>query len=206
MASNQAFVLSPTAFRAIEGQGLTLGNSAENPDVIVDIPHISKIQTGVNFLNDSGAKYKQENGKQVLDNLYLTFYGSQLVTTDFTVTWKLGMTYGELLNKFRLDTDDSEVVKLYLNIDGKNTVISIDYGKVDLDEEVELKINRKGGSTLGKYVLSAGKTVTGGNTGSNGGVNESNPNTGAEDMIGAAAAMAVVSGIAMAAVTLKKRK
>ncbi len=206
MDSNKAFVVSTTAFRAIEGKGLALANKAVDPTVIVEIPHISKIQTGVNFLNESGVKYKKVNGKQVFDNFYLTFYGNQLVTTDFTVTWKLGVSYGELLNRFGLDTDESEVVKLHLNMDGKDSVIAIDYSKVSLNDEVELTINRKGGSTLGKYVLSAGKVTTGGNSGSNGGVNESNPNTGAEDVIGIAAAMAVVSGFAMAAVTVKKRK
>ncbi len=208
MSSDKAFVVSTTAFRSIVGKGLTLANKAENPSVIVEIPNISNIQKGVNFLNDSGVKYKKEDGVQVLDNFYLTFYGNQLVTTDFTVTWKLGVTYAELLRKFGLDTDESELVRLNLNMDGKNSTVLIDYSKVALNDEVEIQINRKGGSTLGKYVLSANKINAGGNnggsTGGNG--NESNPNTGAPDFIGMAAAAAIVSSFAVAAVALKKRK
>ncbi len=207
MSSNKAFVISTTAFRSIVGKGITLANKAVNPDVVVEIPNISKIQTGVNFLNDTGVKYKKVDGKDVLDNFYLTFYGNQLVTTDFTVTWKPGVTYGELLTRFGLDIDESEKVSFHLNVDGKDTKLVIDYATVNFNDEVEIKINRKGGSILGKYVLSADKVTVGGSNGSTDKPgNESNPNTGAENVVGAAAAVAVISLAAAAAVSLKKRK
>lgn len=218
MSSDKAFVISTTAFRSIVGKGITIGNKAVNPSVIIEIDEVATVQNGVNFLNDSGAKYKTVDGKQVLDNYYLNFYGTQRIFGGHTITWKPGCTYGELLDKFGLNTDESEVIKLHLNIDGKDSIISINYKNVNLYDEVEIKIQRDANSTLGRYILSANKVTAGGstggnsgsvggNTGSNGGSsNESNPNTGAEDMIGVAAAMAVVSVAAGAALALGKRK
>ncbi len=217
MSSNKAFVISTTAFRSIVDKGITLVDNSENPTVIVDIPKVSAGQHGVNFLNDSGAKYKKVDGEQVFDNYYLSFYGDQTISTDFTITWKPGCTYGELLQKFGKNTDESEVVFFHLNVDGKDSKLMIDYSKVNLYDEVEIEIVRKGGSTLGRYILSGSKVTTGGSTGSgntgsgsgsnNGGTSgEHNPNTGAEDFMGVAAAMAVVSVAAGAALALNKRK
>ena len=216
MSSDKAFVISTTAFRAIAGEGITLANKSVDPSVIVEIDEVSSYQTGVNFLNDSGAKYKTVDGKQVFDHYYLNFYGTQNVYSDFTITWKPGCTYGELLDKFGLNTDESEMVTLHLNVNGKDSKILVDYSKVNLYDEVELEIKREGGENLGKYILSAKKVTVenggsnGGNTGSgsgsNGGSGESNPNTGAEDFIGVAAAAAIVSAFAGAAAVLKKRK
>ena len=105
-------------------------------------------------------------------------------------------------------------MKFHLYIDGKDTELVIDYSKVNLYDEVELEIERKAGSTLGKYILSAEKVNTGnggsgsgsGSNGGSGSGSENNPSTGAADMIGVASAMAVVSLAAAAAVSLKKRK
>ncbi|MBR3935485.1 MAG: LPXTG cell wall anchor domain-containing protein [Oscillospiraceae bacterium] len=212
MSSGKAFVISTTAFRAIAGEGLTLANKSSDPSVIVEIDKVSATQTGVNFLNDSGAKYKKVNGDQVFDNYYLDFYGTQPIASDFTINWKPGCTYGELLTKFGMNTDETEKLTFHLNIDGKDTTFVIDYGKVNLYDEVEIEIERKAGSSLGRYVLSGSKVVvenkpgSGSGSGSNGGTGESNPNTGAEDMVGVVAAMAVVSMAAGAALMLKKRK
>lgn len=213
MSSNKAFVISTTAFRAIAGEGLTLANRASGFDVVIEIDEVAANQTGVNFLNDSGAKYKKVNGDQVFDYYYLDFYGKQPIASDFTITWKPGCTYGELLTKFGMNTDESEKLNFHLNIDGKDNKIEIDYSKVNLYDEVEIEIERKAGSTLGRYILSGSKVTAGGNTGSGTGNgsgsnsgNESNPNTGAEDMMGAVSAMAVVSAAAAAALAFKKRK
>ena len=215
MSSAKAFVISTTAFRAIAGKGLTLVNKSTDPSVIVEIDEVSANQSGVNFLNDSGAKYKKVDGEQVFDNYYLDFYGAQPIASDFTITWKPGCTYGELLNKFKMNTDESEKVTFHLNINGKDNKLVIDYSKVNLYDEVEIEIEREAGSTLGRYILSGTKVTTGGNTGSsgstgsgnNGGTSgEQNPNTGAEDMIGIVSAMAVVSAAAGMALVLKKRK
>ena len=219
MSSNKAFVISTTAFRSIVDKGITLVDNSADPTVIVDIPKVSASQSGVNFLTDSGAKYKKVDGEQVFDNYYLDFYGKQTIATDFTITWKPGCTYGELLQKFGKNTDETEKVVFHLNVDGKDNLISIDYSKVNLYDEVEIEIVRKAGSTLGRYILSGSKVTANGNggsgntgSGSNGGSSnggtsgESNPNTGAEDMIGIAAAMAVVSAAAGAAFALRKRK
>ena len=219
MSSSKAFVISTTAFRAIVGEGITFANSSKNPGVIVEIDEVSANQGGVNFLNDSGAKYKKVDGKQVFDNYYLDFYGTQTIASDFTITWKPGCTYGELLQKFGMNTDESEVLAFHLNIDGKDSRILVDFDEVNLYDEVEIKIDRKAGSTLGRYILSGTKVTTGGNTGTgsgsgsnNGGSNnggtsgEQNPNTGAEDMIGVISAMAVVSAAAGMALAFKKRK
>lgn len=212
MSSPKAFVISTTAFRAIAGEGLTLVNSTSDPSVIVEIDEVSANQGGVNFLNDSGAKYKKVDGEQVFDNYYLDFYGTQTIASDFTITWKPGCTYGELLHKFGMNTDESEKVTFHLNINGKDNKLVIDYGKVNLYDEVEIEIEREEGSTLGRYILSGKKVTVGGNGGSGSGSNnggtsgEQNPDTGAEDMIGIVSAMAIVSAAAGAALVLKKRK
>ena len=211
MSSPKAFVISTTAFRAIAGEGLTLVNSTSDPSVIVEIDEVSANQGGVNFLNDSGAKYKKVDGEQVFDNYYLDFYGTQTIASDFTITWKPGCTYGELLHKFGMNTDESEKVAFHLNINGKDNKLVIDYGKVNLYDEVEIEIEREAGSTLGRYILSGKKVTVGGNGGSGSGSNnggtsgEQNPDTGAEDMIGIVSAMAIVSAAAGAALVLKKR-
>ncbi|MBQ3530287.1 MAG: hypothetical protein IJA05_00015 [Oscillospiraceae bacterium] len=212
MSSPKAFVISTTAFRAITGEGLTLANNSTEPSVIVEIDEVSANQGGVNFLNDSGAKYKKVDGEQVFDNYYLDFYGTQTIASDFTITWKPGCTYGELLHKFGMNTDESEKVTFHLNINGKDNKLVIDYSKVNLYDEVEIEIEREAGSTLGRYILSGTKVTAGGNTGSGSGSNnggtsgEQNPDTGAEDMIGIVSAMAIVSAAAGAALVLKKRK
>ena len=217
MSSDKAFVISTTAFRAIAGEGITLANKSENPDVIVEIKEVSANQTGVNFLNEGGVKYKKVNGDQVFDHYYLDFYGTQPIASDFTITWKPGCTYGELLTKFGMNTDESEKLTFHLNIDGKDSTFVIDYSKVNLYDEVEIEIERKAGSALGKYVLSGKKVVidsTGSGSGmggrgagfSMGSSNEQNPNTGAESIVGMVAAAAVVSAFAGTALVLKKRK
>ncbi len=214
MSSAKAFVISTTAFRAIAGEGLTLVNNSKDPSVIVEIDEVSANQGGVNFLNDSGAKYKKVDGKQVFDNYYLDFYGTQTIASDFTITWKPGCTYGELLHKFGMNTDESEKLNFHLNIDGKDTKLTVDFSKVNLYDEVEIEIEREAGSTLGRYILSGKKVTAGGNTGNgsgsgsnNGGTSgEQNPDTGAEDMIGIVSAMAIVSAAAGAALVLRKRK
>lgn len=178
----------------------------------MEIDEVSANQGGVNFLNDSGAKYKKVDGEQVFDNYYLDFYGTQTIASDFTITWKPGCTYGELLHKFGMNTDESEKVTFHLNINGKDNKLVIDYGKVNLYDEVEIEIEREEGSTLGRYILSGKKVTVGGNGGSGSGSNnggtsgEQNPDTGAEDMIGIVSAMAIVSAAAGAALVLKKRK
>ncbi|MBE6893668.1 MAG: hypothetical protein E7482_06630 [Ruminococcaceae bacterium] len=214
MSSPKAFVISTTSFRAIAGEGLTLVNNSKDPSVIVEIDEVSANQGGVNFLNDSGAKYKKVDGEQVFDNYYLDFYGTQTIASKFTITWKPGCTYGELLHKFGMNTDESEKLNFHLNIDGKDTKLMIDFSKVNLYDEVEIEIEREAGSTLGRYILSAKKVTAGGNTGTgsgsgsnNGGTSgEQNPDTGAEDMIGIVSAMAIVSAAAGAALVLRKRK
>lgn len=208
VSTDKAFVISTTSFRSIAGEGITLVNDAKDPSVIVEIDEVAATQNSVNFLNESDEEYKKVDGKQVFSHYYLTFYGTQTVASDFTVTWKPGVTYAELLTKFGLNTNESEKVKFHLYMDGKDTELVIDYSKVNLYDDVELEIERKAGSTLGKYVLSASKVDLSGNgTGSgSGSANENNPQTGAEAPIGVVAALAVVSVAAAAAITLKKRK
>ena len=213
VSTNKAFVISTTSFRAIAGKGITIANSAKNPTVLVEIDKVATNQSGVNFLNESDEAYKTVDGKKVFDNYYLTFYGTQTIASDFTVTWKLGCTYGELLEKFGLNTNESEKVTFHLNIDGKDSKLVVDYGKVNLYDEVEIEIERKAGSTLGKYILSAEEVKAPSNGGSNSGSGSSsgkpgsqNPNTGAPDVIGVVSAAAIVSFAATAALALKKRK
>ena len=208
VSTNKAFVISTTSFRAIAGEGITLANRADNPSVIVEIDKVATTQTGVNFLNESDMEYKTVDGKRVFDYYYLTFYGKQAIASDFTITWKPGCTYGELLTQFGLNLNESEQVKLHLSADGKDNIVTVDYSKVNLYDEVEIVIERTAGSTLGQYTLSSGKVDVkpNGNGGSGSGSgSEKNPNTGAPDMIGVIAAMTIVSVAAAAAISLKRK-
>ncbi len=209
VSTNKAFVISTTSFRSVAGKGLTLANKSSHPDIIVEIGEVSTNQTGVNFLNESGKEFKTVNGKPVFDYYYLTFYGKQTIASDFDIIWKPGCTYGELLTQFGLSLNESEQVKLHVNADGKDSVITIDYSKVNLYDEVEIKILREAGTTLGKYILSASKvdannSGTGTGTGTGSGT-ESNPNTGAPEMVSTVMALAVISAIAGAAVSIKRK-
>ena len=212
VSTNKAFVISTTSFRAIAGKGITIGNSATNPTVLVEIDKVATNQSGVNFLNESDEAYKTVDGKKVFDNYYLTFYGTQAIASDFTVTWKLGCTYGELLEKFGLNTNESEKVTFHLNIDGKDSKLVVDYGKVNLYDEVEIEIERKAGSTLGKYILSAEEVKAPANGGSNSGSGSSsgkpgsqNPNTGAP-VAANMSTLSVLTIAAAAAAVLKMKK
>ena len=97
--------------------------------------------------------------------IQLHFYEPTVFRINFNSVFCNFYSFRELLEKFGLSTNESEKVTLHLNIDGKDTKVVIDYGKVNLYDEVELEIERKAGSTLGKYILSSAEVKAPSNNG-----------------------------------------
>lgn len=203
-----ANVISTTAFRAIEGKNITvaLGDGAQNDNAkyrtkfSVDIKSVAAGQKGVNFSHYTNFEdFKRDDIHAVAgENFQLKFgfYGDQVVKSKFTVNFDLGMNYFELREYFGKKIEEEDRVIFYILKDGK--VIGqqdVDFMKDDVTKNVTLTIDREN-ETLGQYAIAV--KVPAANKG------ETNPNTGAESIMGVVAAVAVVSVAAAAAVSLKK--
>ena len=106
------------------------------------------------------------------------------------------MNYFDLREYFGKKIEEEDIVTFYIIKDGK--VIGqqvVDFMKDDVTKNVTLTIDREN-ETLGQYAIAV--KVPAANKG------ETNPNTGAESIMGVVAAVAVVSVAAAAAVSLKK--
>ena len=204
---DDATVVPTTAFRAIEGYDLTV----ENDVLAVTIYDVAAGQRGVNFeayglkrYNKAG--YDIDLYRAVLSDtttaaIKFGFYGDQKIDSDFEIEVNLnGMDWFDLREEFGKKLEEEDIITYYVLKDGKvYDSFTVDYMKVDPNEEVKLVIEGKAGDTLGKYEIvleapAAPEAPEG----------EENPNTGAESVIGVVAAMAVVSVAAAAAVSLKK--
>lgn len=197
-------VISTTAFRAIEGKDITVNLYATDNGVAksadVTIFDVAAGQKGVNFeyyedktpVNDTDvAAVDGENRK-----VEFGFYGNQVVKSKFTVNFDLDWTYFELREYFGKKVEEEDIVTFYILKDGK--VIAeetVDYMTKDYNETVKLSIDGEN-STLGQYQIVV--KVPAEDKG------ETNPNTGAESIMGVVAAVAAVSVAAAAAVSLKK--
>lgn len=203
-----ANVISTTAFRAIEGKNITvaLGDGAQNDDAkyrtkcSVDIKSVAAGQKGVNFSYYTNFEdFKRDDIHAVAGENFQVkfgFYGDQVVKSKFTVNFDLGMNYFELREYFGKKIEEEDKVIFYILKDGK--VIGqqdVDFMKDDVTKNVTLTIDREN-ETLGQYAIAV--KVPAANKG------ETNPNTGAESIMGVVAAVAVVSVAAAAAVSLKK--
>ena len=115
--------------------------------------------------------------------------------------------YDEEAFGFKSD-DETKTVYLY-EYDG-NQLIS--HGTVNMAAKgAEVAFTVKAGDTMGRYLVT-NRAISGavinesGSSSEAGDKNENNPDTGANDLTGAAVALAVVSVVAAAAITLRKEK
>lgn len=192
-----ANVISTTAFRAIEGKNITV---ALNGKFSVDIKSVAAGQKGVNFSYYTNFEdFKEDDIHAVAGENFQVkfgFYGDQVVKSKFTVNFDLGMNYFELREYFGKKVEEEDKVIFYILKDGKEIGQQpVDFMKDDVTKNVTLTIDREN-ETLGQYAIAV--KVPAANKG------ETNPNTGAESIMGVVAAVAVVSVAAAAAVSLKK--
>ncbi len=196
----KATVISTTAFRALREN--KYGIKVDSEDLLVTIPEVASSQKGVNFAA-YGVDFLNAKGKSTTKNdvvkVVFGFYGDQVIASDFTIEADLGINAYELRERFGEKVEEEDIITYHVLKDGKLlSSFTVDYMKDDIDEDLELKIEGKAGSTLGQYEIVIEVPAESDNKG------ETNPNTGAESVIGVVAAMAVVSVAAAAAVSLKK--
>lgn len=168
-----ATVVSSTAFRAIVGKALTV-TCGEN--VTVNIPSISEKQRGVNFIYNCPEVKQQDSDSTTKkqSTFALTFYGNQIIESDFKITWDLCCTYADLLNIYKVKVEEQDIVTYYIYNNGKYfDKIEVDYMTVDYTEDVVVTLNGEAGTPLGSYTITLTPPPE---------TNESseiNPNTGA---------------------------
>ena len=195
-----AAVVSTTAFRAIEGKSLKVSQGILN----VTLKEVQAGQKGVNFLGYVDYDYKDRDGDglfdvdyDVLEAINFGYLGNQVVKGEFVIDINLGLNWYELRELFSLKVEEDDIISYYL-IDENGKVVGgkeVDYMTADLTETAKFSIT-DANATLGEYSLVLEvPAVEGG---------ESNPNTGAESVVGVVAALAVVSVATAAAVSLKK--
>lgn len=201
-----ALVVSTTAFRAIEGKNLKLNILAKDTfagqqriamddlDVNVVLKEIAKDQKGVNFFAWADLKL---DAKENLESVSLIFKGDQVIKGEFEITIGLPFNWYELRELFGVKVEEDDIISYYL-VDGNGKVVGgkeVDYMTADLTESASFTV-KGANQKLGEYslVLEVPAAEAG----------ESNPNTGAESVVGVVAALAVVSVATAAAVSLKK--
>jgi hypothetical protein len=195
-----AAVVSTTAFRAIEGKTLKVTDGFIN----VTIKSVEAGQKGVNFQSFENYDYKDRNGDgvfthdvDVVEAINFGYFGKQIVKGEFVIDVNFGLNWYELRELFGLKVEEDDIISYYL-IDENGKVVGgkeVDYMTADLTEVAKFSIT-DANATLGQYSLVLEvPAVEGG---------ESNPNTGAESVVGVVAALAVVSVATAAAVSLKK--
>lgn len=218
-----ALVVSTTAFRAIEGKNLkldvltakTFGNlnnsdsgvSAaikkvlKNTDISVTLKNIAKGQKGVNFFATAGLEgMKYEDGKltdRYPSAICFGFKGEQVIVGEFEINFDLPINWYQLREVFGIKVEEEDIISYYL-IDENGKVVGgkeVDYMTADVTENASFTIKGEN-QKLGSYKLVIEVPTAG--------EGESNPNTGAESVVGVVAALAVVSVATAAAVSLKK--
>ena len=189
-------VLPTTGFRAIAGKEIVLETNRPGINATVTIPEVAAGQKGVNFafVTDGEAFGTL---KKDLKSFSFGFKGQQVIASDYTIDVDLGCTYYELRQAFRAKLEEEDVLKFYILKDGKAfDELVVDFMTVDDTENVEFTIEGKAGTNLGYYTMTL--TAPAAEEG------ETNPDTGAESMIGVVAAMAVITLASAAAISLKK--
>lgn len=170
-----ATVVSTTAFRAICGKPLTVSCGSS---VTVNISSVANNQRGVNFIyncpevkkdTDSSAQTKKKT------TFALTFYGNQIIESDYTIKWDLGCTYSELLDIYRVKVEEDDVITYYIYKNNQYfDKFTVDYMKEGYTENVVLTLNGEAGTPLGAYTISTTPPAAELPSGK-----EINPNTGA---------------------------
>lgn len=177
-----ATVVSSTAFRAVIGKSLTL---ACGENVTVSIPEVAANQRGVNFIYNCPevktiSSEENSNGTTAAtakkqSTHALTFYGNQIIESDYNIKWDLGCTYAELLNIYKVRVEENDIITYYIYKNGRYfDEFTVDYMTVDYNENVVIYLKGEAGTPLGNYTISV--TPPAATTVNNG---ETNPNTGA---------------------------
>ena len=174
-----ATVVSSTAFRAIAGKAFSV-TCGEN--VTVTIPSVSEKQRGVNFIyncpevtkTSSDSSTSTAAKKKVTHSL--SFYGNQIIESDYSIKWDLGCTYAELLNIYKVRVEENDIITYYIYKNGQYfDKFTVDYMTVDYNENVAVTLKGEAGTPLGNYTISVTPPAAE-STANNG---EVNPNTGA---------------------------
>ena len=204
-----ALVVSTTAFRAIEGEDLTVAVvpsqkiNGEPIEISVTLKDVAKGQKGINFFawGDYTFEDKDDDGVKDLTEDFETisfgFKGNQVVNGKFEVVVELPYTYYDLRELFGIKVEEDDIIPYYI-VDENGKVVGgkeVDYMTADLTENVKFVVEGEN-QKLGYYTLTL--EVPAAESG------EANPNTGAESVVGVVAALAVVSVATAAAVSLKK--
>ncbi len=177
-----ATVVSSTAFRAVIGKSLTL---ACGENVTVSIPEVAANQRGVNFIYNCPevktiSSEENSNGTTAAtakkqSTHALTFYGNQIIESDYNIKWDLGCTYAELLNIYKVRVEENDIITYYIYKNGLYfDEFTVDYMTADYNENVVIYLKGEAGTPLGNYTISVTPPAT-----ENTSEKEINPNTGA---------------------------
>lgn len=177
-----ATVVSSTAFRAVIGKSLTL---ACGENVTVSIPEVAANQRGVNFIYNCPevktiSSEENSNGTTAAtakkqSTHALTFYGNQIIESDYNIKWDLGCTYAELLNIYKVRVEENDIITYYIYKNGRYfDEFTVDYMTADYNENVVIYLKGEAGTPLGNYTISVTPPAT-----ENTSEKEINPNTGA---------------------------
>ena len=196
----QAAVVSTTAFRAIAGQDLCLvANQNDKVQVLVYLYDIVEGQKGVNFKNYYKEVYEEVTGRKApLERIEVGFLGDQVIKGEYEIEVNFDLDRYDIRELFTKKVEEDDIITYYVVDENNNVVdkLTVDYMKDDLTVPVSFTIEGKN-SKLGSYAIVIDVPA-------NEVAGESNPNTGAESVVGVVAALAVVSVATAAAVSLKK--
>ena len=177
-----ATVVSSTAFRAVIGKSLTL---ACGENVTVSIPEVAANQRGVNFIYNCPevktiSSEEKSNGTTAAtakkqSTHALTFYGNQIIESDYNIKWDLGCTYADLLNIYKVRVEENDIITYYIYKNGRYfDEFTVDYMTADYNKNVVIYLKGEAGTPLGNYTISVTPPAT-----ENTAEKEINPNTGA---------------------------
>jgi len=181
------YVITKDAWKEIVGSTLIVG---VDDDLEVEIGKIVKGQTGISFAVDTDVDDDVQAINEDAELAALLFFDTtNVLDSDFVISYTFAID----------DAAKAGDYFLYELVGDELTLVQkVAVGKGD--EEVDVEIERKAGDTLGQYYLSDVELSTA--TAEEG--TEENPNTGASEVAGVAVALAVISLVSAAAVSLKK--
>jgi len=188
--SEVPYVIEKDSWKEIIGSTLLV---EVDDDLVIDIGKVVKGQTGISFAFNTDV----DDGVQALDE------DAELVALNFLDT--TNTLDSDFVIEYTFEIEDAPKAGDYFlyELVGDELVLLQKVAVGRDDDEVEVEIKRKGGDTLGQYYLSdielakeepAPETEP----------TEENPNTGASEIAGVAVALAVISLVSAAAVSLKK--
>ncbi|MBP6888023.1 MAG: hypothetical protein KBC20_08195 [Oscillospiraceae bacterium] len=180
-------VITKDAWKEIVGSTLIVGVA---DDLEVEIGKIVKGQTSINFLSDDDVDDDVQAINEDAELAALLFLDTtNVLDSDFTISYTFEIDDAAKAGDYFLYELVGDELKL---------VKKVAVGKGD--DEVDVEIERKAGDTLGQYYLSDVELATAAAEEEP----EENPNTGASEVAGVAVALAVISLVSAAAVSLKK--